>query len=248
MANPNTDKAYSYLRKRILTGVFPPGSPLKPYRLEAEIGVSRTPIRDALRLLEQDGLVVMKPRLGARVTSLTIEEFSHLCGMRLALESYATGLAALNRSDDQLRDLKEALAKLTDTGMRFSGKPEELDILHDYQYQDLQFHIALLAAAQNPLIRAECTRIHLLDHLLSGKLLERYAYYESGSQPLAPEIAEHEAILKAVEKKDAATARAAMERHLQPVVDRSIAALKRDQNYQQSTLRRIEMIEAEACL
>ncbi len=243
MPNPNTDKAYSYIRKKILTGAFSLGSPLKPYRLEAEIGVSRTPIRDALRLLEKDGLVVMKPRLGARVTSLTTEEFSHLCVMRLALESYAAGLAAQNRTEEQLRELKEALAKLADTGLRFGGKPEDLEILHDYQRHDLYFHIALLGAAQNPLIRAECTRIHLLDHLLSGKVMERTAYYEPSVKSLAPEIAEHEAILKAVEQKDAAAARAAMERHLQPVVDRSIAALKRDQNYQQSNLRRIEMIE-----
>ena len=226
-----------------MTGSFPLGSPLKPYRLEAEIGVSRTPIRDALRLLEMDGLVAMKPRLGARVISLTIAEFSHLCVMRLALESYAAGLAAQNRSDDQLRDLKDALAKLADSGRRFNGKPEDLELLLDYQRQDLHFHIALLGAAQNPLIKAECTRIHLLDHLLSGKLMERNAHYEPGTLPVARDFAEHEAILKAVEQKDAAAARTAMERHLQPVVDRSIAALKRDQEYHQSTLRRIEMIE-----
>lgn len=243
MTNPNTDKAYSYIRNKIFTGAFPLGSPLKPYRLEAEIGVSRTPIRDALRLLEKDGLVVMEPRLGARVTSLTVEEFSHLSVMRLALESFAAGLAAANRSEEQLRDLKAALATLSETGLKFVKKPTDLDILYDYQRQDLQFHIALLVAAQNPLIKSECTRIHLLKQLLSGKMIERNTDYGPGGEHMHTEIAEHEAILNAVEKRDVAGAKLAMERHLKPVVDKSIAALKQQNKQQASALRQIKMIE-----
>lgn len=243
MANPNTDKAYSYIRNKIFTGAFPLGSPLKPYRLETEIGVSRTPIHDALRLLEKDGLVVMTPSLGARVTSLTIEEFSHLSVMRLALESFAAGLAAANRSEEQLLDLKAALASLSDTGLRFVKKPDDLELLYDYQRQDIQFHAALLVAARNPLIKTECTRIHLLKQLLSGKVIDRNPDYGPEGELMNIEIAEHEAILEAVEKQDVAGAKLAMERHLQPVVDRSIAALKQEKNYRESTLRQIKMIE-----
>src|SRR5688500_1631805 len=108
MANVNTDRAYKFIRNKILLGEYALGAPLKPQRLAAEIGVSRSPIRDALHQLETDGLVVVRPRLGARVTSLTIEEFSHLCAMRLALESYAAGLAAASRTEEQLAELKAA--------------------------------------------------------------------------------------------------------------------------------------------
>ncbi|MSU65892.1 MAG: GntR family transcriptional regulator, partial [Opitutus sp.] len=98
MANANTDVAYEYIRNKILVGEYQLGSALRTNRLATEIGVSRTPIREALRLLETDGLVVIRPRIGARVTSLNIDEFTHLCAMRLALETYAAGLAAAHHT------------------------------------------------------------------------------------------------------------------------------------------------------
>ncbi|MGH7959681.1 MAG: GntR family transcriptional regulator [Opitutaceae bacterium] len=244
MANVHTDKAYKYIRKRILTGEYPLGSPLKPHRLTTEIGVSRTPIRDALRLLETDGLVVMKPRLGARVVSLTIEEFAHLCAMRLALESYAAGLAAANRTESQLQELTAAFRSFADTGHKLIADPGNVDLDNEYQRLDLQFHIVLLTAARNPLIKNECTRIHLLDHLLSSKFIRSAVPAERAKDDTATMMREHEAILQAVEKQDAAAARTAMERHLQPVVDSSIAALRHEANYHQTVLRKIQMIES----
>jgi DNA-binding GntR family transcriptional regulator len=67
MKNVNSDIAYDFLRKRILNGEYPPGRALMTEVLSDEIGVSRTPVRDALRKLEADGLVSIRARLGASV-------------------------------------------------------------------------------------------------------------------------------------------------------------------------------------
>lgn len=242
MANVNTDIAYSFVRNKILAGEYPLGSPLKPHRLAADIGVSRTPIRDALRLLETDGLVVMRPRLGARVVSLSIEQFSHLCAMRLALESYAAGLAAAHRTEEQLEQLRAAFASLAAGGAKLGANPGDVELISEYQQLDLQFHIVLLEAAQNPLMKAECTRIHLLDHLLSGKFMHTATPLD-GRQDAAANVREHEALLRAVERRDVAGARLAMERHLKPVVDRSIQALKHEVSYKRANLRKIQLME-----
>src|SRR5438132_2081929 len=102
MSNFSSDVAYDYIRKRILNGDFRSGQSLMTKVLAKETGLSRTPIRDALRQLESDGLVTIRARLGASVTSMDLEEYGELCGLRLALESYGAGLAARNRTDTGL--------------------------------------------------------------------------------------------------------------------------------------------------
>src|SRR5215204_2878566 len=109
MKNVNSDIAYAYIRKHILSGQFRPGQALMTNDLSAEIGVSRTPVRDALRQLEADGLVIIKPHLGASVKTMGFREYREMCGLRLALETYAAGLAAENRTSDELHELELAL-------------------------------------------------------------------------------------------------------------------------------------------
>ena len=70
MKSVNTDVAYDYIRKKILSGEYPPGHALMTEALATEIGVSRTPIRDAFRKLETDGLVTIRAHLGASVTAV----------------------------------------------------------------------------------------------------------------------------------------------------------------------------------
>src|SRR5919197_2197770 len=109
MKDVNSNVAYEYVRKRIVSGEFGPGRPLMTKDLAADIGISRTPVRDALRQLEADGLVIIRPRLGASVKAMDLKEYRDLCGLRLALESYAAGFAAQNRTDAELREIQFAL-------------------------------------------------------------------------------------------------------------------------------------------
>ena len=112
MKSVNTDVAYDYIRKRILAGEFPPGHPLLTEMLAAEIKVSRTPIRDALRKLETDGLVTIRAHHGANVKQMNLKEYREMSDLRLALESHAAGLAAKNHTDDDIAEMQYALAAM----------------------------------------------------------------------------------------------------------------------------------------
>ena len=91
--------AYDYIRKAVLNGEYTPGQPLLEAELAQKTGVSRTPVRQALRQLESEGLITIRTNLGAVVKSMTMKEYREMSEVRQALESGAAGLAALHRTD-----------------------------------------------------------------------------------------------------------------------------------------------------
>lgn len=109
MKNYNSDIAYEYIRKRIIGEECAPRLPLMTEALATAIGISRTPVREALRKLEADGLVSIRPRLGACVKRMDMKEFYEICEVRIALEGHAAGLASKNRTDAELEEIQYAL-------------------------------------------------------------------------------------------------------------------------------------------
>ena len=155
--------------------------------LAQEIGVSRTPIRDALRQLEADGLVTIQPRLGASVTKLDLKIFGESCGLRLALESHAAGLAARTRSDADLQEIGlplEEMRRITDE-LVVSGDLERL--LPLLVREDVRFHLAIITAARNDLIKKEILRLHLVNRVVTGPA----ALARAKVQPEPPEDMSH---------------------------------------------------------
>src|ERR1043166_7703910 len=112
MKSINSDIAYNSLKKCIVSGEYRPGAALMTYVLAKDLGMSRTPIRDALRQLEADGLVIIQTRLGARVKQMDLKEFREMCDLRLALESHAAGLAARRRGEGDLQEIRFALVAM----------------------------------------------------------------------------------------------------------------------------------------
>ncbi len=112
MTKVNSEVAYDYIRKRILSGEYPPNCALLTVILSDKIGISRTPLREALLKLEADGLVTIRAGLVARVKKMDVEEFQEMCELRLALEGHASGLAAMNRSQTDLGEIKLALGAM----------------------------------------------------------------------------------------------------------------------------------------
>ncbi|MCX6949025.1 MAG: GntR family transcriptional regulator, partial [Opitutae bacterium] len=147
MKSVNTDVAYNYIRKRILNGEFAPGSYLMTEVLAKDIKVSRTPIRDALRKLETDGLVTIRAHLGASVKQMNIKEFREMSDLRLALESHAAGLAASHRTESDLREIQLALKAMQGLTEQIIAAPQEQALLSELIVEDVRFHIAIMAAA-----------------------------------------------------------------------------------------------------
>lgn len=106
------DRAYEGLRQAIITGVLEPREQINPKAVAAELGMSVIPVREALRRLEQDGLIVIKPHVGAAVRELPIPELRENILIRSELEALAARLAAPRMTDEVLDALRALLAKM----------------------------------------------------------------------------------------------------------------------------------------
>ncbi|MEO7597930.1 MAG: GntR family transcriptional regulator, partial [Opitutus sp.] len=180
MKSVNTDVAYNHIRKRIVSGEYPPGHPLMTELLANEIKVSRTPVRDALRKLETDGLVTIQAHLGASVKKMLLKEFREMCDLRLALESHAAGLAAMNRTEADLSEIEFALEGMRRLTVQISGVDDEHPLISDLVKEDVRFHIAVMTAAKNDLMKKEILRLHLLNRVVSGSAAnEKFAVKKS---------------------------------------------------------------------
>jgi DNA-binding GntR family transcriptional regulator len=129
------------VKKAIVSGKYRPGDRLIEEELAAELGVSRNPVREALRVLEGAGFVEIVPRRGASVAVLTIKKVRELFEVRAALEAVAARLAAERISPDQLDVLEDTLERGTTAAA--NGRFELLPALNT------EFHSALVAASGN---------------------------------------------------------------------------------------------------
>ena len=231
MKNVNSDIAYDYLRKRILNGEYAPGQALMTNVLAPEIGVSRTPIRDALRQLEADGLVTIQPRLGASVKKMDLKTFRESCELRLALETHAAGLAARNRTDIDVHEIGLALEEMRRITNELVKTGAVNDLIPGLVREDVRYHLAIISAAKNDLMKKEILRLHLVNRVVSGPS----TLAKSGAQPEPPEdtahrrevLASHENIYKAIVAGRVGDAKREMEAHIQDIIDRSIYRLAR---------------------
>ncbi|MBS0664394.1 MAG: GntR family transcriptional regulator [Verrucomicrobia bacterium] len=216
----NTDVAYKFIREKILTGVYLAGSPLATKNLSKEIGVSRTPVRDALRLLEADGLVTIKPRIGASVKSMDLQEFKDLCGLRQALETYAAGLAAQNRTDSELAEIRDALEAMRVIVEKMIKAADDRELLVDLAREDVRFHLAIINVAKNELIKKEIMRLSLINRVVSVPPTGKKQREDLNTRRKV--LDSHQEIYEAIAKKDVAAAKDAMDRHQQNNLEKVI--------------------------
>ncbi len=222
----NTSRAYEFIRRKIISSDFPPGEALSAKTLAGKIGVSRTPVRDALRLLETEGLVVIRPRLGAMVKFMSVQDFTDHCGVRLALESYATGTAAVLRTDADLAEIRDSVQAMKEL---LAALPTRADLdayQADMAKQDIRFHVAIMTAARNALLKSEILRLHLINRVVAGSAATMNVVGRNDRDGVeerdANTLQEHSDIYEAIAAKDAAAAKAAMESHIQDIIDHSV--------------------------
>lgn len=220
MKHVNSDIAYAFIRKKILSGEYRPGMALMTSSLSDDIGVSRTPVRDALRQLETDGLVTIQPRLGASVKSMTMREYREMSDMRLALETHAAGLAATNRSEDDLQAILMALEGMRVLTKRVMDGEDDNQLLPELRNDDVRFHVAILTASKNELMKKEILRIHLINRVASTspKSISMLPDQDRRDRRQAV-LNHHEVIYAAIRDRDVAGAKAAMQEHLQELID-----------------------------
>ncbi len=185
------------LRNRILAGETAPGERLVEGRLSAELGVSRMPVREALRLLAAEGLVTIEPRRGASVTRFNPRQVRELVEVRATLEGLNAKLAAQRHEDAQIAQLQRIL----DQGTRAAATADAAQMRRLNQ----EFHDALANVAANSIL-AEIMR-SLRDRT---DLVFTAINRDTGPQTWD----EHAAILRAVIKGDAELASLLATRHV----------------------------------
>jgi len=138
---PLREIVFESIRSAIISGVLKPGERLMEVQLAEKLGVSRTPIREAIRKLELEGLVVMMPRKGAYVADLSIKDITDVLEIRAALEGLASGLAALRITDEEIEELEL-------TAVQFNQALEEGNVELMIQ-KDIEFHDIIIKATRN---------------------------------------------------------------------------------------------------
>jgi DNA-binding GntR family transcriptional regulator len=134
---PLRDVVFNTLRQAILKGELKPGERLMEIALAEKLGVSRTPIREAMRKLEQEGLVVMIPRRGAQVASITEKDLNDVLEVRIALENMAVEKACMRMTEESLGRLwlaAKAFERTTKDG-DLVKLAEADEVFHDIIYQ-----------------------------------------------------------------------------------------------------------------
>lgn len=231
MKKVNSDVAYEFIRDKILSGEYTPGHSLMTEALSGEIGVSRTPVREAFHRLKADGLVSISPHLGASVTKMGIREFREMCDLRLALEGHAAGLAATSRSEGDLSRIKYALESMRVLTNQILEAKSEDKIWDKLVEEDVHFHIAIMTAAKNELMKSEILRLHLVNRVVLGsntKLIRTLPSSwgkEENDENRRRVLAGHDKIFNAIAARESTAAKAAMEEHIQDIIDKNISAM-----------------------
>jgi len=235
MAQNNTEIAYNYIRKKVLEGDYPPGYSLQTNDLAEETGVSRTPVRDALRMLETDGLVVIRNRTGAKVRQILAQEYKELCEIRQAMEGFGAGLAAARHTEGDLPQIKEHLDTMEYLSSELAEAKDPLQLLPKVARVDSRFHLAIMASSKNELMHKDLIRLHLIIRVVAGrqrrtlKALPNEASWRSRRLEIQQE---HEAIYSAIISRDVSTAREAMEDHIQKISQVEVVALEQAEKAQ----------------
>ena len=189
------------LRQRIFSRELSPGNWIDELKLAEEYGISRTPLREALKVLATEGLVTMKVRRGAYVTEVNEKDLRDVFHLMAVLEADAASAVAQNATDKQIQEL-EALHQQLEKAAK-----DRKDHIRFFTINEA-FHIRLLQIADNKWrdqMVADLRKVMKLNRAQS--LLKAGRIEES--------LAEHAAIMAALKKQDAAAAQAAMRAHIE---------------------------------
>lgn len=196
-----TSQVSNAIRDAIVNGEYEPGQKLSEVNLSDYYQVSRTPIREALKQLEREGLVEIIPRVGTCVAKPTEKELKELFRVKEVLEGLAARLLAENRNHEIIKKIQSSVADMERAIQESNNKL--------YVHANTTFHNGILKGADNSKLS------YLLNLLLNQIPYNRYVYLTiENPKRLENSLNEHKAILSAIEKGDREQAENAMREHV----------------------------------
>ena len=188
---------YQHLRRELLTGRLEPGQWLREQELAEALDVSRTPVREAIRQLAQEGLLQIEANRGVRVRGLSLEEAVATYEVRNRLESMAAGLAARNVTDEARAELSQHLEAMN------AVDPEDQA---EHIRTDNEFHALVARLSSNPVLEELVEK--LSERVMRVKILTRDVNVSAEAR------AQHTRIVEAISRGDEEAAAEAMSRHV----------------------------------
>lgn len=196
------ETAYQAIRRAIIDGVYPAGSRLPEEELTERIQLSRTPIRQALRQLEHEGHVEVRPRRGAWVSSWSADDIAEVYDVRAALESHGARIAAQKIGALEIRHLEEVCVR-----MELLENDRQDGFLDDLGELNNDFHTSLLRATGNRRLMTSLAAI-----VEVPLILRVYLAYDEARRTEA--LRQHREIVAAITRRDPDWAEAAMRVHI----------------------------------
>ena len=196
---PLRDVVFNTLRQAILTGEMKPGERLMEIHLANKLGVSRTPIREAIRKLELEGLVIMIPRRGAEVAQITWKNLKDVLEVRRALDVLAIELACVRMTQEELQELYRACED-------FAEATKTKDARQIAQ-ADVALHDLIVASTRNNRL------IQLVNNLAEQMYRYRFEYIKDTSQHERL-VQEHNDMYQSILRKDKESAARAVRKHI----------------------------------
>ena len=208
------DEVAQALRERIYAGVYAPGATLRQERIAAEFGISRTPLREAFRVLERDGLVVNKPGSGVRVATADLPKLLDAYAVREAMDGVAARHAAERATPDEI----DKLTKLVDLQKRLitDWNPSA------YSQSNVDFHLAIISVARNASLASLVPLLHLTSQVFAPA-------FALSSERASAAVAEHIEILDAIQKRKPDEAERVARSHIHATAVRLQAQLAKQQ-------------------
>ena len=218
---PLRDLVFSAMREAILNGQLKPGERLMEVQLAEEMGVSRPPVREAIRKLELEGLVVMVPRKGAYVAGLTLKDVAEVFEIRSSLEGLAAALAAERITDSEVNSLDKILDAIS-----IAGEKEDIKAIIK---KDVEFHQVLFSASRNDRLA------QIINNL--KEQIDRFRT-QSFSNPvrLKSVLSEHKNILDAIKQGDAENAERLAKEHIYQVEYNVMNMLRKQMDFEEEPL------------
>ncbi|WP_027436989.1 GntR family transcriptional regulator [Lachnospira multipara] len=196
---PLRDVVFNTLRQAILKGEMEPGERLMEIQLAQKLGVSRTPIREAIRKLELEGLVIMIPRKGAEVAHITEKDMKDVLEVRSALEELAATLACKNVTTEKLNELKAA-NKVFESAIVSKDVVAIVDA-------DVAFHDIIYAMTEND-------RLIQIINNLSEQMYRYRLEYVKDARTHSILISEHNDIIRQLSARDVDEAKVVIRQHI----------------------------------
>ena len=197
---PLRDEVFNTLREKILKGVYKPGERLMEIHLADQLGVSRTPIREAIRMLELEGLVKMVPRKGAQVAKISKEDLQDVLEVRKALYTLSVKLACERITEDEI--------KLLNNAEREFEKALASKDVREIAEADVAFHDVIHSATKNGRLKS------MISNLAERIYRYRFEYIKQQSDGGKTLMLEHREIMRCIESRDVESAVKATEIHI----------------------------------